>query len=144
MNDAQPFIPADRLRRPLNSRRMVPAEWCRYRCFRHDNDAGQPTASRQRKLLTALAVTLVVAALILVIDFGVRVMHFILTVWYGDPNEQTQPAPPSVNQYDPTKPFCITVNPPADDSEQPAACSQQVKRVSCFFAAFSGSSRTAP
>ena len=94
-----------------------------------DNDAGQPTASRQRKLLTALAVTLVVAALILVIDFGVRVMHFILTVWYGDPNEQAQPAPPSVNPYDPTKPFYITVNPPVDNnSKQQSSTSSQAPK----------------
>ena len=56
-----------------------------------------------------MMVVLILLMLLLLIDFGVRVMHHIFTVWYGNPNEITaQPAP----TFDPSKPFYITVDPP--------------------------------
>lgn len=74
-----------------------------------ENDERQYKPSTRRKIMTGVVAVVTVVLLVLAIDFGVRIIQRILTLWMEE--ESSVPAPTT---SDPDQPFYITVDPPAD------------------------------
>lgn len=76
-----------------------------------ENARRQPRPTLKRKLMTGMMVLITLVILTVAIDFSVRIMHHILTVWYG---EQTAPQIKPPPRLDPNQPFYISVDPPSE------------------------------
>lgn len=73
-----------------------------------ENDARLPRPSTRRKIITGVVAVVAVVMLVVALDFGVRIMQRILTLWMEE--ESSVPmTPPRAGE-----PFFITVDPPAD------------------------------
>lgn len=77
----------------------------------------QPKPSLRRKLTTGLMVVVIVALLLVAIDFGVRIMHRILLLWAVDDSSAPVATP---QPLDPKQPFFISVDPPANSASSSA------------------------
>lgn len=75
-----------------------------------ENEARQPQPTTRRKIYTAVAALVTVLLLGFGIDFGVRIIQRILSL-YGQ--EESAPAPVPTG---PDQPYFITVDPPAGEA----------------------------
>jgi hypothetical protein len=88
-----------------------------------ENAARQYQPTVQRRLVTGAMVLAIMLLLITSIDFGVRILHRMFIIWYGDPDAPlVQPAP-----FDPSKPMFITVD-PAQDAKTPKPSTPDASR----------------
>jgi hypothetical protein len=81
-----------------------------------ENAARQYRPTVQRRLVTGAMVLAIMLLLITAIDCGVRILHRMFIIWYGDPDAPLVQPPP----FDPSKPMFITVD-PAPDAKPPTA-----------------------
>lgn len=88
-----------------------------------ENAERQPKPTRQRKILVAVLVVITLSALLLLIDFSVRVMHHILLIWYPEPTPTQMQLPKPIKPLGPDEPYYITVDPPPDEAATTASSS---------------------